>query len=119
MIALSLLFSCASDPVIEGDPIGVPLEIDMGSFNIRAGGSTGAIVAVVVVNSTGANDFTEDWYLSPAGASGNYAPYIRPSAQNPSTTMFFQYVNNSTTTPPTNPAPASGSIHWHHVVTKP
>lgn len=110
---LSLLVSCANEPAPIADPTGLPLEIDMGSFNIRAGSATGKIVGVVVVNSGGT---VEDFYLSPAGASGNYAAYINPSAGNPSTTLFYQYVNNSTTVPPTNPAPAPSAVHKKHTV---
>lgn len=112
-----LLLACS--PTIQGDPLGLPLEVDAGSYNLRAGGPQGAIVGVLVVTPTGTDKFDEDWYLSPAGASGNYAPFTKPSAQNPAVTLHFQYVNASTVNPPTNPAPATGSVRWHHVVTRP
>lgn len=119
MLALSLLSSCASEPaVIEGDPYGMPLEIDVGTYSVRAATPQGQIVAVVVVSNTGPDTFTEDWYLSPLGSTGTYAPYIKPSAANPAVTQAFVYASAATTNPPTNPAPAAGAIKWRHAVTK-
>jgi hypothetical protein len=96
----------------------MPLEIDVGTYSVRAATPQGAIVAVVVVTNTGTDQFTEDWYLSPSGTSGTYAPYIKPSAANPSVTQAYVYASSATANPPTNPAPAAGSIHWRHAVTK-
>lgn len=117
---LFALLACSDAPsAVVGDPTGLPLELDAGTYSVRGGSPTGPVVAVVVVTSTGTNAFTEDWYLSPSGASGTYAPFVRPGPTNPTITNSYLYVSSATTNPPTNPAPATGAIRWRHGVTKP
>jgi hypothetical protein len=113
---LLLSLACAPEPDLR--PVGMPLEIDVGTYSVRTGSPTGPIVAVVVVKNTGTDTFTEDWFLAPAGASGTYAPYVKPSATNPTVVLNYVYASSSTAVPPTNPAPAPSSIRWKHAVTK-
>jgi hypothetical protein len=115
---LSALLACA-DPAPLAEPVGLPLEIDAGTYSVRAGSATAPIAAVVVVTPTGTDAFTEDWYLSPAGASNGYAAYVKPSASATSLNYTFVYASSATTVPPTSPAPAPGAVRWKHTVSKP
>jgi hypothetical protein len=112
-------FGCATERAVPpADPLGAPREFDSGTFNIRLNNGQGKILAVVVAKKLDDDHYREDWYLSPSGASGNYQEYVWPSSTQATTTLFVEWVNGTTTIPPTNPAPASGAIHWLHQTTK-